>query len=271
MKEEYKIAEVAKIFNISRQTLLFYHKKEILIPHIIDENTGYRYYSKEQIWDLFFILTLKKAGLSLEEIKTYVELNNTEEGISFLENKVEEIDKKIEELKKSKEKIIRKINDAKYTEKGIEEKIGFANRRSMKWYKLKQKDVNDQVELAVSYEKIKKIAKENNINEIVYVMMIDINNKEVFKTNTPIKYSGILIPEGVDIEGCEVLELGEVIVTKSGTSYEKLSDSYKKILDYLEENQINHRGYGIEVSTESLFSTEDGIGGVFEIIIPIEK
>ncbi|MEG2381739.1 MAG: S-layer homology domain-containing protein, partial [Oscillospiraceae bacterium] len=35
----------------------------------IDEENGYRYYSNSQIWDLFFIITLKEAGFSLEEIK----------------------------------------------------------------------------------------------------------------------------------------------------------------------------------------------------------
>ena len=84
MKNRYKISEMAKIFNISRQTLIFYHKKNILVPYIVDEINGYRYYSNEQIWELFFLLTLKKAGFSLEEIKEFTELKNSDKSIEFI-------------------------------------------------------------------------------------------------------------------------------------------------------------------------------------------
>ena len=123
MKNRYKISELAKIFNISRQTLIFYHKKNILIPNIIDKNNGYRYYSSDQIWELFFIITLKKAGLSLEEIKKFTEIKTPMENIKFLENKVEEIESKISEFLKIKENITRKINILKKSSVDFENKI----------------------------------------------------------------------------------------------------------------------------------------------------
>lgn len=45
MKNRYKISELAKIANISKQTLIFYHKKGILVPEYIDGVNEYRYYS----------------------------------------------------------------------------------------------------------------------------------------------------------------------------------------------------------------------------------
>lgn len=97
MKNKYKISELAKIFNISRQTLLFYHKKDILVPNVIDKNNGYRYYTIEQIWDLLLILTLKKAGFSLDEIKKFGSLKSYDENILFLEKKVKEVEERIKE------------------------------------------------------------------------------------------------------------------------------------------------------------------------------
>ena len=61
MKKKYKIGEVAKLFNISRRTLLHYDEIDLFKPIIIDENNGYRYYLEEQLMDLYFILDLKKA------------------------------------------------------------------------------------------------------------------------------------------------------------------------------------------------------------------
>lgn len=51
----------------------------------MDNENGYRYYSKDQIWELMFILILKRAGLSLEEIKSFSEHRSPKENIKFLE------------------------------------------------------------------------------------------------------------------------------------------------------------------------------------------
>lgn len=53
----------------------------------MDNENGYRYYSKDQIWELMFILILKRAGLSLEEVKSFSELRSPKENIKFLEKK----------------------------------------------------------------------------------------------------------------------------------------------------------------------------------------
>lgn len=47
----------------------------------MDNENGYRYYSKDQIWELM----LKRAGLSLEEIKSFSEHRSPKENIKFLE------------------------------------------------------------------------------------------------------------------------------------------------------------------------------------------
>ena len=49
MKDKYTIGEVAALLNISPQTLRFYDKNGIVIPHYTDPKTGYRYYSYDQI------------------------------------------------------------------------------------------------------------------------------------------------------------------------------------------------------------------------------
>lgn len=40
MKNRYKISELAKLANISKQTLIFYHKKDILVPEYIEKLMG---------------------------------------------------------------------------------------------------------------------------------------------------------------------------------------------------------------------------------------
>lgn len=74
----FKISEVAKLTGISRQTLIFYDKKNILKPAYVDDN-DYRYYAVEQIHQVQIINMLKEFGIPLKEIKQYLDNKDQEE------------------------------------------------------------------------------------------------------------------------------------------------------------------------------------------------
>lgn len=65
----FKIGEFSKIALISVSQLRYYDEVGLLKPAKIDEWTGYRYYSAQQLPDLNRILALKELGLSLEQIR----------------------------------------------------------------------------------------------------------------------------------------------------------------------------------------------------------
>jgi CheY-like chemotaxis protein len=65
----YSIGEIAKIVNISVDALRYYDEIGLLKPCQINEATRYRYYSKEQISELMFILEMKGYGFSLDAIR----------------------------------------------------------------------------------------------------------------------------------------------------------------------------------------------------------
>ena len=275
MKNRYKISEIAKIFNISRQTLIFYHKKNILVPNIIDEENGYRYYSNEQIWDLFFLLTLKKAGFSLEEIKRYVEIKNSDESIMFLENKINEIDKKISELKKSKKTILKKLENIRdfSSTSTKEEEFKLEEIEDIKWYSIDMKDETDEGEMATNYEKLNSFAKKYSIDDIEYITMTEIKNIETVKIDggiVPVKKVGIVIPKNVVIEKSEDLILGKVISIKYNNPYSNLVKTYQNLKSYIEKNGYKTYGYAIEIAHELTISTEKGIGGILKIVVPIK-
>lgn len=275
MKNRYKISEIAKIFNISRQTLIFYHKKNILIPDIIDEENGYRYYSNEQIWDLFFLLTLKKAGFSLEEIKAYSEIKNSDKSIIFLENKINEIDKKISELKKSKKTILKKLENIRdfSSTSTKEEEFKIEEIENINWYSIDMKEKTDEVEMATNYEKLNSFAKKYSIDDIEYITMTEIENIENVKIDggiVPVKKVGIVIPKNIAIEKSEELILGKVISIKYNNPYSNLVKTYQNLKSYIEKNGYKTYGYAIEIAHELTISTEKGIGGILKIVVPIK-
>ncbi|WP_294707185.1 MerR family transcriptional regulator [uncultured Fusobacterium sp.] len=275
MKNRYKISEIAKIFNISRQTLIFYHKKNILIPDIIDEENGYRYYSNEQIWDLFFLLTLKKAGFSLEEIKAYSEIKNSDKSIIFLENKINEIDKKISELKKSKKTILKKLENIRdfSSTSTKEEEFKIEEIENINWYSIDMKEKTDEVEMATNYEKLNSFAKKYSIDDIEYITMTEIENIENVKIDggiVPVEKVGIVIPKNIVIEKSEELILGKVISIKYNNPYSNLVKTYQNLKSYIEKNGYKTYGYAIEIAHELTISTEKGIGGILKIVVPIK-
>lgn len=67
----YKIGEFSKIVDIPVRTLRFYDELGVLQPSLIDDFTGYRYYSEENVVECEFIKLLKAVDFTLEEIVSY--------------------------------------------------------------------------------------------------------------------------------------------------------------------------------------------------------
>ncbi len=64
-----KIGDFARLSQVSVVTLRYYDEMDLLKPVKVDDFTGYRYYSAEQLPRLNRILALKDLGFSLEQIK----------------------------------------------------------------------------------------------------------------------------------------------------------------------------------------------------------
>ncbi|GAA5530010.1 helix-turn-helix domain-containing protein [Herpetosiphon gulosus] len=64
----FKIGEFSRLAQVSVRMLRHYDKLGLLIPNQIDQWTGYRYYSVEQLPRLHRIVALNGLGLSLQQI-----------------------------------------------------------------------------------------------------------------------------------------------------------------------------------------------------------
>lgn len=64
----FKIGDFSKMSRVSVKTLRYYDEVGLIAPASVDEFTGYRYYSADQLPRLNRILALKDLGFSLEQI-----------------------------------------------------------------------------------------------------------------------------------------------------------------------------------------------------------
>lgn len=95
----FKIGEMAEMFGITVKTLHLYDKIKLFQPEYIDEITGYRYYSTNQVNKLNTILSLKSVGFGLKEIvKMFCKKIDAEELSRILQLKQAETQKKVDTL-----------------------------------------------------------------------------------------------------------------------------------------------------------------------------
>lgn len=94
----FSVSELAALGNVSRQTILYYDKHNLLKPNFIDSN-GYRYYHFKEYLILEIILNFRKLGMSVDEIKAYINEKSPEALDHILMNKATEYELTIKKLK----------------------------------------------------------------------------------------------------------------------------------------------------------------------------
>ncbi len=109
MKDYLSVSEMAKIHNISRQTLIYYDKIDLFKPIKVDEN-GYRLYSFNQIPYLREICYLKSAGIKLEYIKKHIENRNLNTSIALLRYHKDYIKEEIQKMSVIYDSIVNRLN-----------------------------------------------------------------------------------------------------------------------------------------------------------------
>ncbi|AOG60839.1 MerR family transcriptional regulator [Spiroplasma helicoides] len=67
------VSEIAKKFDLSENSIRFYEKKG-LIPHMQRDQNNYRFVYEKDIYWFDVVICLKKTGMSISDIKKYIEL-----------------------------------------------------------------------------------------------------------------------------------------------------------------------------------------------------
>ncbi|MFQ8729793.1 MAG: MerR family transcriptional regulator [Enterocloster bolteae] len=101
----FTTGEFARILGVRKHTLFHYDEIGLFSPALKEEN-GYRYYFVWQM-DMFEVIrALQKLGMSLGEIKEYMENRSPERFMSMMDGKKRQIDEEIRRLKNMKRFIL---------------------------------------------------------------------------------------------------------------------------------------------------------------------
>ena len=70
-KHDSTLFQITKILGVTRKTLLVFEDMGLLTPAVKDEESGYRYYSADNMTQIRSIRSLQTLGLSLKEVAEY--------------------------------------------------------------------------------------------------------------------------------------------------------------------------------------------------------
>jgi len=106
----FTIGEFSRLFGVSKQTLFYYEKNNIFSPRVVETN-GYRYYSLDQYFVFEIIITLRKLGVPLKQIKDYVDNRSTDALQRLFADKALEYELQLELLHRNRHSLL--INEAR--------------------------------------------------------------------------------------------------------------------------------------------------------------
>ena len=138
-----KIGELAAISGVSVKALRVYEKKKVIIPVEVDEETGYRYYSADQLKQVEALLELQDMGFSLNEISKLLSGTcSRDEMLALFEIK----ESNLKEIIWKTESKINELNDlkAKMTEGKEADKIKEMSDEERAWYLAKLIKVSEE-------------------------------------------------------------------------------------------------------------------------------
>lgn len=234
MNEKWAIGEVAKLFDVSTDTLRYYEKIGILSSHK-NGNNGYRYYSYDEILVLMDIVFFRYMELSVKDIKQIITKMDVGDIKNTLYQNQRIVEERIQELIQLKKMITQVASQYKLCEERLG-KFLIAAAPDFK-YKLIGKQADDLVTV------IRKFKKENWIDDrIRYTLLVP--QEELLKNQN---FSSAQVGISIDGENLCMLDFSEqqelsslhnvnYLYTMVGTSYsEQENDTLSKALNYLKQ------------------------------------
>lgn len=267
----YRIGLFSQISKTTIKTLRYYDEVGLLAPAYTDAESGYRYYTTEQLVILHEIISLRQMGFSVSEVSVIISGRDCD---GILEQRKAEIASQLDETQDQLSRINHYIRDKK---EGF--KVNY------------QAVIKELPECIVYYKRM--IVPDYDS----YFHIIPAIGEEVMKVNPDLKcvvpeYCFIVYHDGefkekdIDIEYCEAVNgfgietdsikfkripaVTAVTVMHKGP-YQKLNQAYAYIFKWIEQNGYSIQEKPRESYIDGIWNKEDENEWLTELQIPVLK
>lgn len=267
----YRIGEFSKIVKLTVKTLRFYEEAGLFRPARIDDFTGYRYYTTEQLYPLQRIVAFRQAGFSIVEIKDILSGKNVEE---LLARKEAEL---TDEKAQADERLRRLSSIRKY----------YSEEQTMEY----QAVIKELPEMIVYYKRFKahtfadyhtvipsigaSVARANPglkcaSSEYNYVEYVDGEYKE---SDFNVEYAEAVERMGVPADGADFKVLPPVTVAcvLHRGAYADIPKAFAFIMNWIESNGYEIAGNYREQYIDGCWNRDNEDGYLTEVQIPVRK
>ncbi|MGN1270064.1 MAG: MerR family transcriptional regulator [Clostridia bacterium] len=263
----YKIGEFSELSKTTIKTLRYYEKEGLLIPAFVDRETGYRFYETSQLPELAKIVSLRQIGLSINNIKSFLNGGDLEQILRLRKQELET------EISLSNSQLLQ-INNL-LEGKNMKQEVILKELPSFVVY-YKEGVVKDFSEIVRFILQSAGECKSINPNikcvepDYCYISYLDGEYKE---KDIKIRYAQAVTEIGVSSETIKFEKLNPVkaaCIYHKG-AYDNLRESYSFLLKWVEEN-----GYEIaepirERYIDGMWNKESEDEWLTEIQIPIRE
>lgn len=278
MKVHYlTIGEVAKLSNISIQTLRYYDQIDLFKPFEINSSNRYRYYQNTQLYYLDIIKSLKYLGLSLEEVKSALTLK-PEELVIYLEKQEKRIEEQFQRLNKTKQVLLRKKEQIQSFV--LEPNMMTVSRKylpAQKIVKIKAHNMKVDDIPNMEFGRISKVLEdEGSIFDTLYGGVFPFQKYEFLnEINYDYLFAYIVTNKDFDekYEDVEISELsaGEYLSISFVLEDNEYVECYKKLIDYIEKHQLDIEPIVYDVWMPINYSASREDEFLVELKIPIQN
>ena len=283
----FSIGQMAKLFDLNIRTLRYYDQIGLLKPQVVNQDTGYRYYSSAQFERLNTILYLRALGVPLARIGQFFEGRDVAVMRSIFQDQLADVERRRRELERIQEKIESRI-----------EQIDRASTAQMGVPRMAQMAARKRVALAESLAPdsdlepiIRDLGRKAKLNESIFLgkVGVSIAKEDLLKrTFTHLNSVFVVLEPGdayeeaqgeppggtglAEAEGApsaDALAAGMYAIVMVRGTHRDAAPAYGQLLDFIEQEGARVAGDSVEVTVIDSGMTRDESQFVTELQIPV--
>lgn len=270
MKEFYTVGEIAKIYDVSTDTLRFYDKIDLLKPWITGEN-GYRYYSKAQFETISTVMLLRSMGTPIEELCKAVKGTDPSAMTDVLDKYLGNVDAEIKRLAGLKETAKALHEDITETWQSPEPKL---MKLPKMWTFSKPFGSEDELDLD-SILKVNRLASKEWLSRAGIISTVKVEDLEAGRFHSYDRYGYLSeMPIDVDSPYLSVLPAGQYVIASACVrtpEHAEMDEAYSGCLKLVKDLGLTVCGDAIERNVLSLYADDPHNPAIyFKIYIPVK-
>jgi len=264
MKFRFSTGEMAKHFNISKQTLIYYDRIGVFCPNATNEDTGYRYYTIEQCEELDVILSLKNIGMSLKEIRAYLALDSTADRVALLESQEERVREQIRKVTRAHSRIASMVDAYRKRLSIVPFEMGVKHLSARTVFSEPVKAPHDQYQLEIAIKRL--LEKTRDRSDAGIHEFFGVIDEDAAGTGRFLK-----VGQYVESNGNDSVSAGEYAYIIHKGAYGDAGQSRKKLTAYVEERGLLPAGPFVESMLLDYLAVSSEDEYLVEIQVPVRR